>query len=130
MKLWAFDYHRPGTVQEAVAALAELEDAKVLAGGQSLLPMLALRITAPAILVDMGGIGELDQITEDGWLHVGAGVRHSALERRGGLATTAPLLAAAMPKIGHRAIRNRGTVCGSLAHADPAAELPAVAVAL
>ena len=131
MKLPAFEYHRPATLAEALDALGGHHDAKVLAGGQSLLPVLALRISAPAHLVDVGGLAELAAVSEhDGHLCIGAGVRQAEVEARSDLAAKVPLLAAALPNIGHRAIRNRGTVCGSLAHADPAAELPAVAVAL
>ena len=132
MKIAPFEYHRPGTVDEAVALLTEHgDDAKVLAGGQSLLPLLALRLAAPGHLVDIGRLDDLSQIEigEDGAVLVGAGVRHAAIESSPLVAERVPLLSAAMPLIGHRAIRSRGTVCGSLAHADPAAELPAVALA-
>jgi carbon-monoxide dehydrogenase medium subunit len=131
VKLPAFEYHRPATLAEALDVLGGHGDAKVLAGGQSLLPVLALRISAPAHLVDIGGLAELATVSErDGQLCVGAGVRQAEVEARGYLAAKVPLLAAALPNIGHRAIRSRGTVCGSLAHADPAAELPAVAAVL
>lgn len=131
MKLPDLEYHRPASIAEAVDLLGRYEDAKVLAGGQSLIPVLALRLGVIGHLVDLAGVVGLATISQDsGWLRVGALVRHSELERYRGLATAAPLLAAAIPNIGHRAIRNRGTVCGSLAHADPAAELPAAAVAL
>ncbi|HZQ78853.1 MAG TPA: xanthine dehydrogenase family protein subunit M [Acidimicrobiia bacterium] len=127
----AFCYHRPDTVEEAAGLLAEYgADAKVLAGGQSLVPLLALRLSHPEHLVDIGRIAGLEAVAAgpDGFT-VGAGVRHAAVERSPEAGRAAPLVAAAMPHIGHRAIRNRGTVCGSLAHADPAAELPAVALA-
>jgi carbon-monoxide dehydrogenase medium subunit len=127
-----FRYHRPATTAEALDLLAELgPDAKVLAGGQSLLPLLALRLARPAHLVDVGGITALAAIdpSGDGGLSIGATARHATVEVSPVVAGRAPLLAAAMPCIGHRAIRNRGTVGGSLAHADPAAELPAVALA-
>jgi carbon-monoxide dehydrogenase medium subunit len=131
VKLPAFEYHRPATLAEALDALGGYDDAKVLAGGQSLLPVLALRISSPACLVDIGGIVELAAVAErDGHLCIGAGVRQAEVEARADVASKVPLLAAALPNIGHRAIRSRGTVCGSLAHADPAAELPAVAVVL
>jgi carbon-monoxide dehydrogenase medium subunit len=131
VKLPAFEYHRPSTLAEALDTLGGQDDAKVLAGGQSLLPVLALRISAPAHLVDIGGLAELAAVSErDGQLCIGAGVRQAEVEARGDLAAKVPLLAAALPNIGHRAIRSRGTVCGSLAHADPAAELPAVATVL
>ena len=128
----AFCYHRPATVDEAVGLLAEYGgDAKVLAGGQSLVPLLALRLSHPAHLVDIGRVGGFDTVDDGpGGFTVAAGVRHAAVERSPLTGRAAPLVAAAMPHIGHRAIRNRGTVCGSLAHADPAAELPAVAVAV
>jgi carbon-monoxide dehydrogenase medium subunit len=127
----AFRYHRPTTVEEAVSLLAEFgADAKVLAGGQSLVPLLALRLSHPEHLVDIGRIAALGSIEggADGFT-IGAGVRHADVELSPVTRRAAPLVAAAMPHIGHRAIRNRGTVCGSLAHADPAAELPAVALA-
>ena len=132
MKMPAFCYHRPATVEEAVGLLAERgPDAKVLAGGQSLVPLLALRLSHPAHLVDIGRVAGLDTVDDGpGGFTVGAGVRHSQVELSPVTARVAPLVAAAMPHIGHRAIRNRGTVCGSLAHADPAAELPAVALAV
>jgi carbon-monoxide dehydrogenase medium subunit len=128
----AFRYHRPSSVDEAVGLLADFgADAKVLAGGQSLVPLLALRLSHPEHLVDIGRVEGLDTIDDgpDG-LTVGAGVRHADLELSPVAGRAAPLVAAAMPHIGHRAIRNRGTVCGSLAHADPAAELPAVTLAV
>jgi aerobic carbon-monoxide dehydrogenase medium subunit len=127
----AFRYHRPSTVEEAIGLLAEYgSDAKVLAGGQSLVPLLALRLSHPEHLVDIGRIAGLDG-AEDGpdGFTIGAAARHADVELSPVTTKAAPLVAAAMPHIGHRAIRNRGTVCGSLAHADPAAELPAVALA-
>ena len=131
MKLPPVRYHRPETVEEALALLGEHgAEAKVLAGGQSLVPLLALRLSRPAHLVDIGRIAALRRMDAGGdGLVVGAGVRHGDVERSPAVAGVAPLVAAAVPLIGHRAIRNRGTVCGSLAHADPAAELPAVCVA-
>jgi carbon-monoxide dehydrogenase medium subunit len=131
VKMPAFCYHRPATVEEAVGLLAEYgSDAKVLAGGQSLVPLLALRLSHPEHLVDIGRIDGLAAV-DDGpaGFTVGAAVRHADVELSPVTGRAAPLVAAAMPHIGHRAIRNRGTVCGSLAHADPAAELPAVALA-
>ncbi|TMK38540.1 MAG: xanthine dehydrogenase family protein subunit M [Actinobacteria bacterium] len=128
----AFCYHRPATVEEAVGLLAEYGgDAKVLAGGQSLVPLLALRLSHPEHLVDIGRVDGLASV-DDGpaGFTVGAGARHADVELSPVTERAAPLVAAAMPHIGHRAIRNRGTVCGSLAHADPAAELPAVALAV
>jgi aerobic carbon-monoxide dehydrogenase medium subunit len=132
VKMPAFQYHRPSTVDEAVGLLSQYGgDAKVLAGGQSLVPLLALRLSRPEHLVDVGWIDDLGGIDSgpDG-LTVSAGVRHCDIERSDVTRRAVPLLHAAVPHIGHRAIRNRGTVCGSLAHADPAAELPAVAVAV
>jgi len=133
VKMPPFAYHRPETVDEAVGLLAgHGGDGKVLAGGQSLIPLLAMRLAHPAHLIDIGFVGELGSVTEeaDGGLLVGAAVRHADAETSEVVAERAPLVAGAMPHIGHRAIRNRGTVCGSLAHADPAAELPAVALAV
>ncbi|MCA1843535.1 MAG: xanthine dehydrogenase family protein subunit M [Actinobacteria bacterium] len=128
----AFRYHRPSTVDEAVGLLGDYgADAKVLAGGQSLVPLLALRLSHPEHLVDIGRIEGLDTIDDGpGGFTVGAGVCHADVELSPVTGRAAPLVAAAMPHIGHRAIRNRGTVCGSLAHADPAAELPAVTLAV
>jgi carbon-monoxide dehydrogenase medium subunit len=118
-------------LDEAVAALAEHgEDAKVLAGGQSLIPLLSLRLARPSALIDLNGVAELSSIAVNGSVSIGAITRHRAVERSADIARAVPLLAAAVPYIGHAAIRNRGTIGGSLAHADPAAELPAVALAL
>jgi aerobic carbon-monoxide dehydrogenase medium subunit len=127
-----FDYHRPSTLDEAVGLLAELGDgAKVLAGGQSLVPMLALRLAVFDHLVDLGRVAELQGIERrNGSLWVGAGTTQATIEGSTEVAETVPLLARATPFIGHFQIRNRGTVGGSLAHADPAAEYPAVALAL
>ncbi len=133
MKSPAFAYHRPESLSEALGLLAEFgDDAKILAGGQSLLPTLALRLGAPEHLIDIGRLSELDSITEhdDGRVSIGALVRHATAENSAVLARKAPLVAQAMPHVGHRAIRNRGTVVGSIAHADPAAEMPAVSLAL
>jgi carbon-monoxide dehydrogenase medium subunit len=127
-----FDYHAPTTVADAVQLLAEHGDeAKVLAGGQSLVPMLALRLAVFAHLVDIGRIAELRGIERRGdELWIGAGTAQAAIEASAAVASGVPLLAEATPLIGHFQIRNRGTLGGSLAHADPAAEYPAVAVAL
>jgi aerobic carbon-monoxide dehydrogenase medium subunit len=132
MKLPPVDYEAPRTVSEAVDLLAEHEDqASVLAGGQSLIPLLALRLARPAVLIDINGIAELAGVSAaDGWVAIGAMTREYVAEESGTVAGTVPLLAAALPLIGHEAIRSRGTIGGSLAHADPAAELPAVARAL
>jgi carbon-monoxide dehydrogenase medium subunit len=127
-----FEYHAPPTSDDAVHLLAELGDgAKVLAGGQSLIPMLALRVAAFEHLVDIGRIGELRGIErrEDG-LWVGAGTTEAAIEASAEVASAAPLLARATPFVGHFQIRSRGTLGGCIAHADPAAEYPAVALAL
>jgi aerobic carbon-monoxide dehydrogenase medium subunit len=135
MKPPPFTYHRPGTLEEALDLLGEYGDeAKVLAGGQSLLPLLSLRLAHPAHLVDINRInGTSSQIGQpDGGLGltIGALVRQRAAEASPVVRAGCPLLAEALPLIGHTQIRNRGTVCGSLAHADPASELPAVALAL
>ena len=132
MKLPYVEYEAPATVDEAVGLLAEHQDeASVLAGGQSLIPLLALRLARPAVLIDINGLGELSGVAAaDGWVAVGAMTREYVTEESAVVADAVPLLAAALPLIGHEAIRSRGTIGGSLAHADPAAELPAVAVAL
>jgi carbon-monoxide dehydrogenase medium subunit len=127
-----FDYHRPSTPAEAVGLLAELGDgAKVLAGGQSLIALLALRLAVFDHLVDIGRIPELRGIERrNGSLWVGAGTIDADVERSAEVTTAVPLLAKATPFVGHFQIRNRGTLGGSIAHADPAAEYPAVALAL
>ena len=132
MKLPPFAYEAPTTVAETVDLLAgHLDDASVLAGGQSLIPLLALRLARPAVLIDINGVGELSGVSAaDGWVAIGAVTREYVAEESGTVADAVPLLAAALPLIGHEAIRSRGTIGGSLAHADPAAELPAVARAL
>jgi CO/xanthine dehydrogenase FAD-binding subunit len=132
MKLPPFEYEAPTTTAEAVGLLAEHGDeASVLAGGQSLIPLLALRLARPAVLIDINGVDELSGVSRaDGWVAIGAGTREYVAEESGAVAEALPLLAAALPLIGHEAIRSRGTIGGSLAHADPAAELPAVARAL
>jgi carbon-monoxide dehydrogenase medium subunit len=126
-----FEYHVPEDVSEAGELLAELgEDAKVLAGGQSLVPMLALRLAVFGHLVDIGRLAELRGVEQrDGELWVGACTRQAEVECNDEIAAV-PLLAKATPLIGHFQIRNRGTVGGSIAHADPAAEYPAVALTL
>ena len=132
MKPAPFEYHAPETVDEVCALLAEHgDDAKVLAGGQSLVPMLALRLTRFEHLVDVNRVRELGGFArENGTLVIRAGTRQRVMERDPAIAAAAPLLARATPLIGHFQIRNRGTIGGSLAHADPASEYPAVAVAL
>lgn len=127
MKPPPFDYHAPATVAEVLALLAEHGDeAKVLAGGQSLVPLMSLRLARPSQLVDINKVEGLDGVADTAGLRLGALVRHRTAER----STANPLMAGAARFIGHAAIRNRGTVAGSLAHGDPAAELPAVLLAL
>jgi carbon-monoxide dehydrogenase medium subunit len=132
MKPASFAYAAPGSLDEALALLAQHgDDGKVLAGGQSLLPVLNFRLAQPAVLIDLARVPGLDGIAATGdALRTGAMVRQRRLERDATVARLAPLLAEAVPHVAHPQIRNRGTVGGSLAHADPAAELPAVAVAL
>ena len=127
-----FEYHAPDTAADAANLLAELGDgAKLLAGGQSLIPMLALRLAVFEHLVDIGRIAELSGIERrGGGLWVGAGTTEAAVETSAEVASAVPLLAKATPLIGHFQIRSRGTLGGSIAHADPAAEYPAVALAL
>ncbi|MDY8110817.1 FAD binding domain-containing protein [Fulvimarina sp. 2208YS6-2-32] len=132
MKPAPFDYVRAESLDEALSALAEGGDeARVIAGGQSLVPMLNMRLARPAILVDVMHIRGLDRISEaKGRIEIGAGVRQVALERWAPLSGMLPLVAAMLPWVGHAQIRSRGTVCGSLAHADPSAELPLALLAL
>lgn len=132
MKPVDFSLHQPGTVAAAVALLAERgDDAKVLAGGQSLVPLLNFRLARPDHVIDIGRVAGLAELRPGpGGLVIGAMVRQSAAEASPAVAAHCPLLAAALPNVAHPPIRARGTVGGSLAHADPAAELPAVAVAL
>lgn len=132
MKPAPFEYHAPSNLDDARALLREFgDDAKVLAGGQSLVPMLALRLTRFDHLVDITDVDGAAGVRDDGDnVRIGTCTRQRALERDASLRDRVPLLAAAVPHIGHFQIRNRGTVGGSLAHADPASELPAVAVAL
>ncbi len=131
MKPPPFEYSRPGSLDAALGMLADREDAKPLAGGQSLIPAMNFRLAAPAALVDLNGVEELAGISEGGdRLRIGAMTRHSAVERAPEVRRLAPLLAEAMNHVAHPQIRNRGTIGGSLAHADPAAELPAVMLAL
>lgn len=130
MKPAPFEYLAPATVAETVAALAQHGDeAKILAGGQSLVPMLNLRLARPAVLVDINRVAELDALREAaGHVHIGALKRQTAVERWAD--THLPLMAEALRAVGHAAIRNRGTVAGSVAHADPASELPALLLCL
>ena len=131
MKPAPFEYHAPSSVEEACALLGSLDDAKVLAGGQSLIPLLNFRLARPQHLVDINRIDRLDRIYErDGGIAVQALARQAAVEDSSVVRNICPLLADAVRLVAHRVIRNRGTVCGSLAHADPASELPAVLLAL
>ena len=132
MKPPAFKYVAAGTVEEATAQLAEYGgDARPIAGGQSLVPMMNFRLVSPAVLVDIRGIAPPDAIEEaDGQVRIGALTRHRALEISPLIQDRFPVLSAAMTHVAHLAIRNRGTIGGSLCHADPAAELPAMAVLL
>jgi len=126
-----FEYHAPATVEEASTLLSTLEEAKILAGGQSLMPLLNFRLARPQHLVDINRIDGLDRIYErDGGIAVGALVRQAAVEDSPLVSRVCPLLSDAIRLVAHRVIRNRGTVCGSLAHADPASELPAVLLVL
>jgi carbon-monoxide dehydrogenase medium subunit len=136
MKPAPFAYHRPQTLDDALGLLAvhgdRGDDVKALAGGQSLIPAMNFRLATPAVLVDLNRVSELVFIEPDGaaGVRIGAMTRQSAVESSARVAREAPLLHETMPFIAHRAIRNRGTIGGSLAHADPAAELPAVMLAL
>ena len=132
MKPAPFDYSAPESVDQALGLLAEHADvAKVIAGGQSLGPLLNMRLARPELLIDLNRLRELDYLREDhGALVVGALTRQRAVERSPGVAAHWPLLHEAVAYIGHPTIRNRGTVGGSVAHADPSAELPAVVTAL
>lgn len=131
MKASPFDYVRAGSVAEAIGLLASREGAKLIAGGQSLLPALNLRLSAPALLVDIGRIDELRTIEAgEGHLRIGAGCTHAMLLGAPEIANHAPLIAEALSHVAHPAIRSRGTIGGSLANADPAAELPACMLAL
>jgi carbon-monoxide dehydrogenase medium subunit len=134
MKPARFTYHAPVTLTDALGLLAHYgDDAKILAGGQSLMPILNFRLARPANLIDANGIGDLAAVENgaaNGGLVLGAMVRQRALERSALVCARCPLITQALPYVGHPQIRNRGTLGGSLAHADPAAELPAVMVAL
>jgi carbon-monoxide dehydrogenase medium subunit len=127
-----FAYHRPTSLDEALALLARYgSDGRILAGGQSLVPALNMRLATPTALIDINRVHGLDGITVEGdALVMGALARHDALEHSALVARHAPLIAQAMPHVGHRAIRARGTLGGSVALADPAAELPACLLAL
>src|SRR3977135_3964019 len=129
MKLPAFEYACPATVAEAVTLLASRDEAKVLAGGQSLVPMMAFRVASPSLLVDLRKLSDLRRIEigDDG-VTLGAMARWRDIEDDERLNTAHPLLKAAIAHVAHYQIRNRGTVGGSLAHADPAAEMPGIAM--
>lgn len=130
MKPRPFDYARPDTVDEVLALLAEYgDDARLLAGGQSLIPMLNLRLIDARVLIDISHIAELERIGfVDGTLEIGAAVTQNTLMAWPQLTEKFPLLAAGLPHVGHFQTRNRGTVCGSIAHADPSSELPLLLV--
>jgi aerobic carbon-monoxide dehydrogenase medium subunit len=131
MKPAPFAYRKARSLEEAISLLGEHKDARLLAGGQSLIATLNMRLSAPTLLIDINGIGGLDRIEhKDGMIEIGALVRHAQAERSDIIAQYAPLIARALPHIGHPAIRSRGTLCGSIAFADPAAELPACLLAL
>lgn len=131
MKPAEFSYHRPATVAEALDLLAEYPDAKLLAGGQSLLTLMNLRLARPEVVIDIGRLDELSRIFDDtDDLVLGALVTHRTVEVDPLIAARAPLLADAAGYIGHIGIRNRGTIGGSVAHADPAAEMPVATLVL
>jgi carbon-monoxide dehydrogenase medium subunit len=132
MKPASFEYFRPQSLDEALSLLGEHGgDAKPLAGGQSLIPAMNFRLATPSVLVDLNGLPELSYIKDDsGDVKIGGMARQRAVERSRLVSERVPLIAETMPHIAHPAIRNRGTLGGSLAHADPAAELPAVMLAL
>ncbi len=127
MKPAPFAFARPRSLDEAVGLLAGTADAKVLAGGQSLVPLLSMRLAAPSMLVDINALPDLDHVTsDDDGVRVGALARHSAVLADEDARRVQPLLALALAHVAHATIRNRGTTVGSLAHADAAAEMPVV----
>lgn len=131
MKPARFEFYSAETIEEVRKLVADIPDARIIAGGQTLVPMLSMRLARPSAVIDIMRINELSKIEEKtGVIRVGAAVRQAALLEWPGLAEKQPLLAAALPWVGHAQTRNRGTVCGSIAHADPSAELPLVLVAL
>ncbi len=132
MKAPWFDYHAPGSLKDALTILKDADfDGRILAGGQSLMPMLNMRVVEPAVLVDINRIPDLDRIEEDGdTLHIGALVRHADLLSSDIVRSRWPLLHEATTHVAHPAIRNRGTVCGSVSHNDPAAEHPSILATL
>ncbi len=131
MKPAPFEYHAPASLDEAVALLSTLDNAKVIAGGQSLVAMMNFRYAKPDHLIDLGNIAGLSRLHFDAQtLRIGSMTRQREIEFSAALANKVPLLKAALAHVGHRQTRNRGTLGGSLAHADPAAELPTVCLAL
>ena len=132
MKPAAFAYAKARSLDDAIRLLgAHQGEAKLLAGGQSLIATLNMRLSSPSLLVDINAVAGLDRISvQNGMVEIGAMTRHVTLERSSDIAKFAPLIARAMPHVAHPAIRNRGTIGGSIAYADPAAELPACLVAL
>ena len=131
MKAAPFEYSRASDIDEACAWLAADENARVIAGGQTLVPMMAMRLARPTRLIDINRIAALSYIREDGdGIAIGATTRQCVVERDPLVAARLPLLARAIPFIGHAATRARGTIGGSLANADPAAELPLIAITL
>ncbi|MDE2764325.1 MAG: xanthine dehydrogenase family protein subunit M [Gemmatimonadota bacterium] len=126
-----FDYHAPGSLEEALSLLGELDDAKVMSGGQSLLPMLKLRLATPANIVDIGRVPGLDSISEEGGrLRIGALVTETALEESAVVAERYPILLDTARVIADPLVRNRATICGNVAHGDPANDHPATMIAL
>jgi len=126
-----FDFAKASSIDDAIALMTQHADARLLAGGQSLIATLNMRLSAPKLLVDINALDELKRISvRDGVVEIGALVRHAQAERSAEIAQHAPLIARALPHIAHPAIRNRGTIGGSVAFADPAAELPACLLAL
>ncbi|MBX9592910.1 MAG: xanthine dehydrogenase family protein subunit M [Roseomonas sp.] len=132
MKPPPFAYHDPSTLEEAIALLSSLPNARPLAGGQSMMPMLNMRFAQPDHLVDLNRVAGLDGVTveSDGALLIGAMARQRVLENHAEVARRCPLMTEALAQVGHRQTRNRGTIGGSLCHLDPAAELPLVAAAM
>jgi carbon-monoxide dehydrogenase medium subunit len=132
VKLGSFDYLTPSTPDEAVSLLGQYgDDAKVLAGGQSLVPLLAMRLANPSVVIDLNGVNALSYLDDRGdALHIGALARHRMVEQLDGTTDRCAAIGDAICRIGHVAIRNRGTVVGSITHADPAAEWPALALML
>lgn len=125
-----FQYYAPATVAEAISLLQQNDDAKILAGGHSLLPALKLRLTQPAALIDISKIAELKGVSVNGGVSVGAAATYYEVASNAAVRAACPVLAECVAQIGDIQVRNRGTLAGALAHADPAADLPAVALAL